>query len=375
MDFLWSFSEDYIPLWYRILYGSIVLAVCLYAYFYVRNVKPDSSTKKYASIVFLLFFILFAVGYCINSDYFNYRNWVFYANHWYDGDVSSVIYQRLAYWCNGNYNLFRAVVWGGALVIVYYTSRLLRTNTFLTLLFLFVFFNPLFCYARASLAMAVFWLGVSVFITVGERTVLRKVLGILIIVSSIFIHREMIVPLICFPFVFVSFKKKNTFFFIVLTIIAMILGGILLKNNIEILGDYYLDKVTKYEDQMAYGEMKWQQRNVNGMLRMYAGYLMFYILFFILYRWLSSAKQSAIPDQYVKIYRITVGIVISTIAMVIVSGGVTVFFYRTLYTVQIPFALLCSCICSHKLYGTKAIQYMIIYAFVYHAVGFVSMVN
>ena len=376
MDFLSSFTEDSIPQWYRVLYSGIMLALCIFSFFYIKKVKLPLEEKRRRSIGFLVFFIFFSIGYCVNSDYFNYRNWVIWASRWYDSDASVALYQSLAYWCNGNYDLFRFVVWGGGLILVYISSRKLHIDSFTTLLILFVFYCTYFCYARASLAMAVYWFGVVFFVTTSSKSIIKKIIGIILIFSSIIFHREMIVPVLCLPFMFVSFSRKYAIAYIIVILVVIALAFVVFRDNIGVFGNFYLDKMAKYEEQMMYGEMMWQQRNWNGLLKTYIGYMLYLIPIAVISLKIFSTKNiTSVSQSTIRIHRVALGIVISALAIYIVYGGETVFFYRTLYTTQIPIALLSTELFSQRNIGKRSLLLMLFIAFIFNVMGFVSIIN
>ena len=76
----------------------------------------------------------------------------------------------------------------------------------LVILLLFVLFSGIFCYARASLAMAVYFWGIG--IHSWGKNLWNKAFGIVLAISSYFFHHEMIIGVAVLPCLLLPFEKK-----------------------------------------------------------------------------------------------------------------------------------------------------------------------
>ena len=77
MKDFYSFDEFSIPLWVITLFWSLYMIVFVYAVW-----KTLLSTTRYkkqtvVTALFGVFFTLYVVFYCVNPDYFRYRNWLY----------------------------------------------------------------------------------------------------------------------------------------------------------------------------------------------------------------------------------------------------------------------------------------------------------
>ena len=185
MKLVFNFKGDAIPMWVQLLFWLLYLVVFVYAI--KKTAISWDKDKRYRNVswVFAIFFVLYAIFYCINDDYFSYRDWIYGRNFNFWGKEQ--FYAYIILFCRSlhfdyPYELFRLIVWGGAVFLSYQTYRLYRRLPGLTLLLLFVFYAGTFCYARASLAMAVYFFGVALFLRRREKYL--KTLGIAIALSS-----------------------------------------------------------------------------------------------------------------------------------------------------------------------------------------------
>ena len=113
-----------------------------------------------------------------------------------------------------DYFLWRAGVWGLALIAIKILSdRLVSDSDRSRFFFFFIIYSIiLFSYARVSLAFSLAFLGFSFIVKTpkeGKRKFLSIVIGILIVAASMTLHRSAKFLLIIFPVSLISLTKRN----------------------------------------------------------------------------------------------------------------------------------------------------------------------
>lgn len=336
MKDFYSFDEYSIPLWVKALFWGLYMVVFVYAVRKVFVSAPKNNRRVKVSNLIVLYFAIYAVFYCVNPDYFRYREWLSFP---YLMDFhKEQVYAFLIMFCRSlpfdyPFEVFRLIVWGGGVLLVLYTSRMYRSLLMpgLTVLFLFVFYSSTFCYARASLAMAVFFMGVSIYLW--RKNDWSKLFGMGMAICSYFFHHEMIIGIAVLPALLLSFEKKQSKYYS-LVLLAILIGGItFINSNLELMesifgADELAEKMEELNDQEQ------------GAFRMstfvkYADYFYpFFLITTIFYRY------KKIPDTIAGIYRITFALLMATVAFMVVSGLRSTYTYRVMYITIIPMSIL-----------------------------------
>ena len=231
------------------------------------------------------------------------------------------------------FEVFRLIIWGGGLLLVFLTAKqycsLLMPG--LTVLFLFVFYSSTFCYARASLAMVVFFVGVSVHLWGEKRLV--KMLGIGLAISAYFFHHELIMGIAMLPCILMPFEKKSTLFFSLVLLVIIIIGINYINSNLELMENIF------GADELA-DKMEELNEQEQGAFRMstfvkYANFLYpFLLITHIFY------QHKKIPKAMSGIFRITFALIIATTAFMVVSGLRSTYTYRVMYITMIPLSIM-----------------------------------
>ena len=344
---IYNFDGAHIPIWVYTLFWGVYVLAFLY------------SLRKmfYSPRRFILFFILFAIFYCIGDDYFSYRDWVFGSNFefWH----KEYVYVFIIYLCRSlpfsyPYEIFRFIVWGGAVFIAYYTFRMYRTLLIpgMVLLLLFVFYSNVFCYARASLAMAVFFLGLAILLT--SKGCSMTILGIVIAISSVFFHREMLVGVAVLPSLFIPLEKKEnaclSVFLLVYVILCISLVIPLVDFDFEVFNAIFDDDdlSNKLED---FSNKEQGSFRISTLIKYLNYFYPFYLITVLFWK-------IKVPHSVVGFYRITYSILLISVAFMIIFGLRSVYTYRIMYISMIPLSILTGfCYCNGYM---KRIQFLIV---------------
>lgn len=356
MKDFYSFNEFAIPSWIQTLFWGLYMVVFVYTVWKTLLVIPKD--KRYVDIgkLFILFFTIYAVFYCINPDYFRYREWLNVTSTDFWGKEKLYIYiilfcQFLPF--DYPYEVFRLIVWGGAVFIAYYTFRMYRELLLpgMAMLFLFVFYSNTFCYARASLAMAVYFLGIALYLCHDGKRL--KLLGLGIALSSYFFHHELLMGIAVLPCLLIPFERKKVTFLSVLLLIAAIIVISYVNSHLGIFdamfdNDDLSSKIEKFND-AEQGKFR---------ISTFVKYLNF---FYPLYLITKCFWKKEVPPSIAGMYRTAFTIILTTVAFMFVFGLRSVFTYRVLYISMIPLALLIAyCYCNGYLKNRQLIMMMIL---------------
>ena len=276
--------------------------------------------------------IFFAVTDWIPGDWFHYQDFM------YSSSVTHLerFYVLLKELVGHNYLLFRITVWGLASILFVSILNVLELDKRIGLWVLVTMYALLYSYARASLGMAVFFLGYSLLITVFEspNRFVRIVLGIALMVLSTLFHSSMIVLVLLSTVTFIPIKKKSLVFCFVLTGLIVFIGSKYLNQLIS--SDLITDDVLA--DKLSEVESGWSAtRNINGRINDFLKFASIYfpvtIISFVVIR-----NREDVPFEILQLYKFILFIVAFALSMHIIFSN-DVFYYRTLYMTIMPIAI------------------------------------
>lgn len=367
MNNFYSFDEFNIPFEIRALFWGIYLVVFVFAVWktLVSATKYEQQTE--VSGLFGVFFALYAVFYCINPDYFRYREWlnVVDINLW----DKERFYLNLVLFCRSfpfkhPFEVFRLIVWGGGLILVYQTYRMYRRMLLpgLTLLLLFVFHASTFSYARASLAMAVYFFGIA--IALRHNGTIPKLLGIGIALSSYYFHRELLIGIAVLPCLLIPFERKNFTYLSIVMLVIVIIAITFLSTNLE-----FLDKMFDNDDITSKIDTYNDREQGAFRLSTFINYLKYFYPFYIVTKYIRREK---VPRSVTRMYRVTYGILMASVAFMVVFGLRSVYTYRILYIAMIPLTLLISYGCCQGYFTGLQFPIMMIIALIANSIRFIN---
>lgn len=369
MKQVYSFDELSIPMWAHTLFWLLYMLVFVYAF--RKTVSPLLQKKQPSDVpkLFVLFFVLYTVFYGVVPDYFNYRDWVFEFGL-YDFSKEN-FYPALIVFClslsfDYPYEVFRLVVWGGAVLLAYLTYSRYRKLLLpgLSLLFLFVLYGNTMSYSRASLGMAVYFFGVALLLT--KKRFFARVLGIAVAVSSIFFHREMIIGILVLPAILVPFEKKNYSLLTPFLLLAAVFVIRYFNNNLAVFDEMFESDIlsSKVEE---FNEAEQGRFRLSTLIK----YLNFAYPIYLITKcfWRKKMHRSVVG-----MYRVTYVIILVSVAFMIVFGLRSVFVYRVLYISCIPMSLLIS-YCYYKGYlKNRQLLLLLLFALLVNSTRFINVV-
>lgn len=294
--------------------------------------------------------LLFALTSFVGADFFHYyENMALYKAQVF-GDQETgleLFYQYLIYYTNGNYFLFRLVVWGASLVSVVLAAHRFGVNVYHTLFVIFAGYIVTFSYARATMAMSAFSLGAIIVCTAIEpkKKYVPIIIGLSILVSSIYFHRSML-PMMAITLLWLllpckRFLSKYSLWLFPILVFACYL---VMKSTFEELfaiADTIEDETGMLDKAELYTEKETVTRNLMGNFRLLLHYSTFYfplILLSNIFR--SDSALQKIGKRGVWLYQLVYIIFVFATSFLFMDIDADTFFYRYLYMTFIPLSIL-----------------------------------
>lgn len=328
------------------------LLLCFLSWKSIRKDKPA-----------LLIWFLIAV-FCVFSyfagDWFHYR----ISFPTIDKNYSEPIYYYFSILAGKNYLIYRLLVWGLATLLVYLTCTQLGLNKNITVFVFVCFFLPIFCYARASLAMASYFCGLSYLVKqpIRPHMISNVFKGIVLIILSYFFHRSFLTIIAVTPFIFLRYNKKT----IILIVLLFPLLLAMIRNSLNQFATEVVFEGSELESfaDAAQGYASQERRIYNWKYSLVSNlkYVGFYIPFLYML-WITklSKRRIQLPSSIEKYLSIgTLIIVVSTAFFVLSYTDNTsqVLGYRYLYMSGIPSTILVSYALQSNSINTKKSIYL-----------------
>lgn len=368
MKDFYSFDEYSIPLWIKALFWGLYMVIFVYAVRKTLLSAPRNKRYVEASKLIAVYFAVYAVFYCVNPDYFNYRNWL---NFPFLMDFhKEQVYGFLIMFCrllpfDYPFEVFRLIVWGGGVLLVLYTSRMYRNLLMpgLTLMFLFVFYSSTFCYARASLAMAVFFMGISIFLW--GKNLWKQILGLGLAVCSYFFHQEMIIGIATLPALLLPFEKKKSLYFSFILLAIIIAGLTYINSNLALMESIFgADELAEKMEELSNQEQG--VFRMSTFVKYFAIFYPFFLITIIFYRY------KKLPKPIAGIYRITFALSMVTMAFFVVSGSRSTYTYRVMYITIIPLSILITYCYNQGLFKKYQLAIMLLLAVLTNSIRLIN---
>lgn len=371
LDFI---QEGEVPLLYYYLYWLSIIIVLFIAMKSSKRPIQDQ-VGRWRTILFFSFFVFFAITYMVGSDYFQYRYHVQNPPIWFDSlNGQEKVYKYLYSFCYNRYDLFRLIVWGGAILLVTLTAKRLDLSVYYVLLIWFFFFCDRICYARASLGMAVFFLGFSLLVS-AKKDLLLIISGFVLMGVSVLFHRSLYVLIALLPILFLKLTRKNIVFFsILLFIVFFIIAryiGLDTQNLESILDEGGLDRLNTYSELIAAGEGSWTRLNLLGIVYTLVSNFLFYYIMIIEAKYYFS-EESRGDSSFRSLFVFSYAIIILATVFLLLYGQNNPFFYRCLYMTHIPLSICFVRMLIQNKLSRRSYVFSMLYAFLLHSAVFVD---
>ena len=360
---VFDFDQYSRPIWIYNVYIAVYLLVTMFGLQYVRADKVYTDKSKMRSFLFTLFYIVFAMFYCINSDYFRYRTYVQYvADGYLTSHRAEQVYYYLAAFVNGNFELYRLIIWGGAIVLTAWSSKKLKVPVYMSLLIWFMLFYNIVCYARASLAMAVLYAGATLIIT-HKKNIYFLAMGIILCALSVVFHRSMIIAVMGIPVLFIKFSRRSLLMYGLFLMIGCLFFIELVSTDPELLGEEYGEQFLESNAEIATG--RWERQSLKNYISSGLGYGLFYVPLAIGLKKIMD-KRNAINSFVEKLYWLAFTVALIATAFWFYFGFNNIYFYRVLYMTAAPISIVTAHMYHQRIIGKTVVKFLFIYSVVYH---------
>lgn len=317
---------------------------------------PISSSKRRWTIFFIGFFI---VTHCSNGDFFHLQESVYYywkvrGNTWNITDEE--FYSKLALFVEGNYFLFRIIVWGGAFVAFCWTAKRMEISVYYAAILLIATHSLIFGYARASLAMAVYFLGLSFLSKPSKSKLLSYCIGFFLIFLSLKFHNSAIIMIAMTLMLFVPMRKWN----IILVLVLIPLIAVVFKDYFALIAfsDSTDEAIAKKIQNYSEREL---QHGISGIINMILEYTSFYLPFILTSIALFFKEgYKKCPVEILRFYKVAFGLVFVSIVFAFLGSSYITFVYRILFMSMIPVTLIVTKLYQIQLLSRKHLMWIVI---------------
>lgn len=367
-------GPEKVPTFVRLLLLIFEMILTMISFKYIKKHNLDYKGDNNA-IVCALFMIItfFAVSYCVTYDYYAYRYRVEIADVWGNMELAP---QAIADFVCGNYDLFRAIIFGGATLCVIICSKLQRTNVVLVLLIWFTFYYDRTFYARATLAAAVYFLGI--FIAV-KKNGLFQIVGILVALCSFLFHRQMIIAIALLPFLFIKISRKNFVFLISSFLVIATIATVYVLSNSSLLAGaddegMISEKIDGYVTSTQEGYF--MRFTAIGFVQLAFQYFFYYSPLFVITKAIFSKNTNIVIEPSIfKLYNILVAVVAMATVFFLIFGQNNTFFYRTLYLSFIPSSILLTRLYYDGIVSQKSLYRVMLYSLIFHGSSWLASLS
>lgn len=173
------------------------------------SVKYNRSTFRFLFVLFLFYSLFTFFG----GDKTGYEHMVVESGLYGTGTFINMepVYVYLGMLVKGDFLVWKLIVYGCALLLVYLSTKRMKLDSVITLSFFIGFALISYGSTRAVLAYALYLFGLSF---LRERNVLSLLIGVLLVLGSYFFHNSMLPIILLTPLVYVKLNKKRLIFLI-----------------------------------------------------------------------------------------------------------------------------------------------------------------
>lgn len=376
------------------VYTSITLVVLLLSIFYVSLSGTETIIQKFTwynyAFIYTFLNIIFITGYYnLNRNEPNYASWFMIAlfcifacwsadyislgesflNMNIDTEYKDFLYPYLSVISFKSYNLFRFFIWGTATFLVFKLAKEYKVKTNVMAFVFPIIFLLLFSYARASLAMALYFTGLTYLL---KRGVVKGFApSIIFFIIAFAAHRSMLILIAITPLAFIKLTKQKLFIIIPLMIIASL--------SLNYFATSFLDSDTLQEESFQSFNKSGNSylNNTNtisynwkfGLITLLQNCSFIFINLYLI--WKIIVKKVPVHDYIRKLLTLTTIITLLASAFLFNGfisnvNGLNVVGYRFLFMTGIPLSIILSYCYTYKICNTstlfKVLSFSIIYS-------------
>ncbi len=318
------------------LLGYIIIFSILYSKILSKPISYRHTPLFRKACYFII--LIFILTHVMQGDFFQYLKIV----KEYDFTIGAQnygedIYRVIIKFVNRNYFLFRLVVWGGAYYLFYCTANRLDIEPLYAIAFLFATHVITFAYARATLAMSIYFYGLSFLCKPKAGSIFVSYLwGVFLIFISSKFHNSAMIMMAMTIMLFVPIRKWS--FIMVLCLIPLF--SYVLKDY------FYLMTLTLDSDSVLSAKVKGYsegdfQIGISGYILNLFEYASFLLPFIIcILKTFNKNIIRRVPKSLLRLLKVTTGLVLLAIVFYSFGTSFRTFFYRVLFMTMIPLAII-----------------------------------
>ena len=327
--------------WTKTTVDLIVFFILIYIFFVVLYYKKYAYrplwtiTKIDPGLTFYAFILILIVASSDDSDWFSYQEdvWEYDFNSLYQH--FEPIYGVIIGLVNKNYLLFRIVVWGGAFLLTCNAYKRFEVNRNVGIFFIITAFLLTFNYARATLGMSCYCVGLSFLLKPAQgKKLFSYILALFFFFCAYSFHHSL---LILVGMTFAIFLPLDRPIIIVLALSLIPTAAAILYGYFE-LAEFLSDEDVA-EKLRLYGELEKASWNIYGTIRYTIQYGAFY--FPIIVNTITVIKNKTYLDaSFLKVNNVVLATVLTSFAFLFMGFNNLIFVYRILFMTMIPTSIL-----------------------------------
>lgn len=249
------------------------------------------------------------------------------------------------------YFLFRLIIWGSALCILRFLFKRFTPLNNLTLAFFVVWGILFYAYPRVSLALSIFFLGFSFFAKPVQNQCWGYLFGLILIIASTLFHKSIIELVILIPFSLIKLTKKR----LLLYLMGVLICVFILNKYIFNISD-----VMQSLNGMEYFSMETYDYSIGKKIVNLSLQIPIILLIIIIIRKYVFDRKITIDASAIPFVSMITLIFLLSLMWMFCNIQSQVLFYRTLYMVFIPLAIVLAYLYKSLLHST-VIRFTLIY--------------
>lgn len=227
---------------YLLVYFILLIIANPYKAYTNVGFLTQESTKIRKNSLFVLYALCLIFAFD-SGDFYSYWNGFVLEAQFVNVEIDryELVYNWFGDVVNGNYILWRSVIWGLAILFIYWTSLVLKLNNRGFLIAIALFGFGLDCYSRGILGHTMLLFGAVLFVD-KRSNMLTKIIGLTLVCVSYYFHKSMYVNIIFAVLALFPFGKKT----VVLSLIAF--------PFLTTIATYLINGIVSGELELALGE-------------------------------------------------------------------------------------------------------------------------
>lgn len=335
--------------------------------------KKGTSCKYVATTGNLCWFFLSVLVFVLmswtNGDWFHYQGMMQLGMYGGMRTGMEEFYEDVIQYVNGNYLLFRTIVWGSALVLLCLAFRVLEIEVTTALFLVFAVFVNYFDYSRSALAIAVYFFGLGVMLR-GSNWI-YKACGVLIICYASYFHRSATLLSLLTVLCILPINKRTLLPILILLIVGFSsVKGLVLSSleEVALSGEDGLAEKTSFYLNQNRSDREMVTGSAVGMIIGYWKYTVFYLYFAaVTYFMFKGRNYKTVPFSIKAVYKVLFGLMIFAVLMYFFNVGHLALYYRFLMMTYVPITIVIV-----YLYRSRLIPRRFYMGLLYFGAGYVA---